>query len=429
MHSHFGGTGDPAPCQQATTQRGVAGLSPPGPLSAGPRFHSYPPVEETVAGGPPPSDLSLCFRQVPFRFLWGTFIIARKRVPGAPYLFGPCSAPFRPSGVRGGRVPIGRLCSNYPQLSLTRAPGILMWKAVRVLWSFRCEVVFQQARLTVNDCLRVLHSEVSKWLAMPDLSLDHEAVRMYAGALQGWLTDRNIPVCEGSDVAGQKRPCPSPQQPDRYFRRQTADTVSRKRARVAAEGLEDPHFLHTPEVYADGSFGPEAPRTGFAGFGVWFGPLDPRNMAEPLEGGLQTVNRAELSACIAALRVVLRGQALRVVTDSKYVYDGILKHLRRWRLQSRPFVNSDLWLQLRVGVYARTAPTLWRHVYSHIGVAGNERVDELPPRAGWHTPDGASSCATRRRQRAGHHWWSAWRVGLRSHCLLGLHQCRGWAEC
>ena len=119
-----------------------------------------------------------------------------------------CTCP--PVWSSGRRVPIGRLCSYYPQLSLTRAPGILMWKAVRVLWSCRCEVLFQKARLTVIDYLRVLHSEVSKWLAVPDLSLDHEAVRMYAGALQGWLTDRNIPVFEGSDVAGQKRPCPSP---------------------------------------------------------------------------------------------------------------------------------------------------------------------------------------------------------------------------
>ena len=59
------------------------------------------------------------------------------------------------------------------------------------------------------------------------------------------------------------------------------------------------------------------------------------------------------------------------------MYDGILKHLRRWRLQGRPFVNSDLWLQLQAEVDARTAPTLWHHVYSHIGVAGNERADEL----------------------------------------------------
>ena len=81
--------------------------------------------------------------------------------------------------------------------------------------------------------------------------------------------------------------------------------------------------LHVPQVYTDGSFGLEAPGKGFAGYGVWFGPLDPRNMAQPLEGVVQTVNRAELSTCIAALRVAPRRQALRIVTDSKYVYDGI----------------------------------------------------------------------------------------------------------
>ena len=116
-------------------------------------------------------------------------------------------------------MPISRLCSNYPQLSLTRAPGVLLWNAVRVLWSGRCEAVFQKARLTVNDYLRVLHSEVLKWLAMPDLSIDHEAVWLYAGALQGWLADRNIPVREGSHVASQKRACPAQRPPDRYFRR------------------------------------------------------------------------------------------------------------------------------------------------------------------------------------------------------------------
>ena len=98
-------------------------------------------------------------------------------------------------------------------------------------------------------------------------------------------------------------------------------------------------------------------------------------MAQPLEGEVRTVNRAELSACIAALRVVRR-RAPRVVTDSKYVYDGILKHLRRWRLQGRPFLNSDLWLHLQAEGDARVAPTPWRHVYSYVGVAGNERADE-----------------------------------------------------
>ena len=87
----------------------------------------------------------------------------------------------------GGRVPMSRLCSDYPLLSLTRAPGVLLWKAIRVLWSCRCATVFQKAKFSVQDYLRVLHSEVLKWLAMPDLSLDHQAVRLFAGAWRAVL--------------------------------------------------------------------------------------------------------------------------------------------------------------------------------------------------------------------------------------------------
>ena len=153
--------------------------------------------------------------------------------------------------------------------------------------------------------------------------------------------------------------------------------MRQKRARAAVIELEGLEGLHVPEVYTDGFFGLEAPEKGFAGYGVSFGLLDRHNMAQPLEGEVQTVNRAELFARIASLRVVPRGQALRVVTDSKYVYDDILKHLWGWRLQGRPFLNGDLWLQLHGEVDARVAPTLWRHVYSHIRIAGTERADEL----------------------------------------------------
>ena len=124
-------------------------------------------------------------------------------------------------------------------------------------------------------------------------------------------------------------------------------------------------------------------------------------MAQPLEGEVQTVNRAELSACHAALRVVPRGQALRVVTDSRYVYDGILKHLRSWRLQGRPFLNSDLWLRLQAEVDARVAPTLWRHEYSHIEVAGNERADELANQGRLAHPRRRQFLVTRQRQQVG----------------------------
>ena len=38
-------------------------------------------------------------------------------------------------------------------------------------------------------------------------------------------------------------------------------------------------------------------------YGVYFGPDDPRNISERLEGSLQTNNRAELTAILKALDV------------------------------------------------------------------------------------------------------------------------------
>ena len=70
-----------------------------------------------------------------------------------------------------GRAPINRLRTDYPLLSLTRAPGLLLWKIARVLWVCRCNVPIRSAALDHSAFLRVLYSEVSKWLEMPSLSL------------------------------------------------------------------------------------------------------------------------------------------------------------------------------------------------------------------------------------------------------------------
>ena len=47
---------------------------------------------------------------------------------------------------------------------------------------------------------------------------------------------------------------------------------------------------------------------GVVGSGVWLNPMDHCNVALPLEGALETSNRAELTACIKALRAVPASQ-------------------------------------------------------------------------------------------------------------------------
>ena len=100
-------------------------------------------------------------------------------------------------------------------------------------------------------------------------------------------------------------------------------------------------------------------------------------MALPLEGPEQTNNRAELKACITALRAVLSSQPLQVVTYSRYVNDGTTLYMNRWFLLGQKVANHDLWVELWQVLSARRAVTKWKHVYSHIGILGNERVDHL----------------------------------------------------
>ena len=84
-----------------------------------------------------------------------------------------------------GHAPTGRLCSDYPKLSLTRAPGLLLWKTIRVLWLYRCDVRFRGTVPVPNISafLRMLHSKVAKWLEMPQQSLAHQAVHLYMEGL------------------------------------------------------------------------------------------------------------------------------------------------------------------------------------------------------------------------------------------------------
>ena len=81
--------------------------------------------------------------------------------------------------------------------------------------------------------------------------------------------------------------------------------------------------------------------------------------------------------CVEALGAVPLTQPLRVITDSKYVYDGVTTYMHRWALQGRQVVNRDLWDALKLLIQSRSGATLWLHMYSHIGVVGNERADAL----------------------------------------------------
>ena len=92
--------------------------------------------------------------------------------------------------------------------------------------------------------------------------------------------------------------------------------------------------------------------------------MHPQNTSAFLPGPVQTNNRAEL-------------KPMCIITDSKYVYDGVTAHMHRWALRGTQVSNHNLWDSLRSVLHSRSGETLWKHVYSHVGVLGNERADAL----------------------------------------------------
>jgi ribonuclease HI len=57
------------------------------------------------------------------------------------------------------------------------------------------------------------------------------------------------------------------------------------------------------EVYVDGACENNGKPNAIAGYGIWFGHGDSRNVSEPLEGRIQTNQRAELMAAAVGAEV------------------------------------------------------------------------------------------------------------------------------
>ncbi|MDR9389992.1 MAG: ribonuclease HI [Wenzhouxiangella sp.] len=94
-----------------------------------------------------------------------------------------------------------------------------------------------------------------------------------------------------------------------------------------------------------------------------------------------TNNRMELTAAIEALSLLKQPCQVHLVTDSKYVKDGITQWLAKWRANGwrtankKPVKNKDLWQQLDALVARHDIEWAW--VKGHSGHPENERVDDL----------------------------------------------------
>ncbi|KAL1839989.1 hypothetical protein VTJ49DRAFT_952 [Mycothermus thermophilus] len=138
-------------------------------------------------------------------------------------------------------------------------------------------------------------------------------------------------------------------------------------------------------VYTDGSSRGNGKVGAAAGVGVYFGPNDPRNISERLEGLPQTNQRAELTAILRALESVDLDQDLEIRTDSKYSIQCVTEwyinwERNGWRTQGGPVKNLDLVQGVRKKIEEREAHgagTQFIWVKGHATDPGNIAADRL----------------------------------------------------
>ena len=101
-----------------------------------------------------------------------------------------------------------------------------------------------------------------------------------------------------------------------------------------------------------------------------------------------TNNRMEMQACIEGLSALTRCCRVLVISDSKYIVDGMMQWMPNWRANGwrrrqgtkfKPLKNADLWQKL--AELGDEHEVTFEHGAGHAGHPENERCDELAVQA------------------------------------------------
>jgi len=122
---------------------------------------------------------------------------------------------------------------------------------------------------------------------------------------------------------------------------------------------------------------------GNPGPGGWGAVLRFKDSQKQLYGGEAntTNNRMELTAVIRGLEAIKRACKIHLITDSKYVMNGITQWMPAWKrngwrtADKKPVKNQDLWQQLDQLIAQHDIQ--WEWVKGHSGHADNELADQL----------------------------------------------------
>lgn len=140
----------------------------------------------------------------------------------------------------------------------------------------------------------------------------------------------------------------------------------------------------TTVVYTDGASSNNGKLNARAGYGVYWGDNDPRNVSARLPGERQTNQRAEASAVNHALEQSLQGnELLEIMTDSQYVIKAVTSWSKSWvangwkSSSGGEVQNRDLFEKMLNLIEKRKGEVKFTYVPGHKGVDGNEKADRL----------------------------------------------------
>ncbi|KAB8292302.1 hypothetical protein EYC80_008044 [Monilinia laxa] len=142
----------------------------------------------------------------------------------------------------------------------------------------------------------------------------------------------------------------------------------------------------TIRVWTDGSSRGNGKAGAVAGYGVFFGDGDERNISARLEGKPQTNQRAELTAALRALEIVPLDKHIEIITDSNYTINCATLWYKSWEKNGwktstgKDVMNEDLVKSIRERIESRKAngvQTNMTWVKGHDQNPGNVAADML----------------------------------------------------
>ena len=134
-------------------------------------------------------------------------------------------------------------------------------------------------------------------------------------------------------------------------------------------------------IYTDGAC------KGNPGPGGWGALLEYEGYTKEIKGfsPLTTNNIMELKAVIEALKIIKYRSKIIIMTDSKYVKNGITEWINTWLANNwktskkEDVKNKDLWIELYN--LNKSLNVQWNWVKAHDGNPMNEEVDLLAKKA------------------------------------------------